>query len=146
MGKTGKTGQLHQILSDVPESIAPENNSPMVNLIRFRLEPFIEYSLYTIGMLTIVIGAVNAIIIGVRELREKKLTYDERTSKMRIQLSESIALGITFILGAEVVKSFRIPTFMQLIKVSILVLLRQLITYFLDQDVARLRAEFPNIN
>lgn len=125
---------------------AKSGNSPVVDFIRFRMEPFIEYSLYTIGMFTIVFGTIISLYTGIKDWQEKKLTYDERTSKMRIQLSESIALGLTFILGAEVVKSFRTPTLFQLIKISLLVLLRQLITYFLDKDVIRLRKEFPNLD
>lgn len=135
---------LHKILTTDPTDSGTKP-SGAVGFIRFTLEPLVEYALYTIGMLTIVVGTIIAIATGIKEWREGKLNFDERTSKMRIQLSEIIALGLTFILGAEVVKTFRIPTLFQLIKVSLLVLLRQMITYFLDKDVARLRKEFPKV-
>ncbi len=115
------------------------------DFIRYSLEPVIEMGLYLIGIFTIVIGSIIVMVSGVREWRDKKLNFDERTTKMRIELSEMIALGLTFILGAEVVKSFRVPTFLQLVRVSLLVLLRQLITYFLDKDVERLKKAFPAI-
>ena len=118
-----------------------EPSGKVVDFIKFGVEPFIEYSLYIVGMATIVVGVVTAIWTGLENLRS--MDFDERTTEMRIQLSESIALGLTFILGAEVVKSFRIPTLYQLLRVSLLVLLRQLITYFLDEDVKRLRGQFP---
>lgn len=119
-----------------------ETNNKVVNFIKFSVEPFVEYTLYVIGMTTIVVGVVTSIATGFRTL--DRMDFDERTTEMRIQLSESIALGLTFILGAEVVKSFRIPTLYQLLRVSLLVLLRQLITYFLDKDVQRLRSQFPS--
>ena len=121
----------------------PEPISPIIKFIRFKIEPTIEYTLYGIGMATIVVGTFLSIKTGIQEWREKNLTFDEITSKMRIQLSETISLGLTFILGAEVVKTFRIPTLFQLLKVSLLVILSQMITYFLDKDVLRLRKEFP---
>jgi uncharacterized membrane protein len=136
---------MNLITKDHDSSTSNGKNSKIVNFIRFKFEPVIEFSLYTIGMLTIFIGSIMVVETDVRDWKEGKLTFDERTSKMRIQLSEIIALALTFILGAEVVKSFRIPTLFQLLKVSLLVLLRQLITYFLDSDVTRLRKEFPTI-
>jgi uncharacterized membrane protein len=141
--------KLHKVLTTDPTAAAnqadTQNTSPVVNFIRFKMEPIIEYSLYTVGMLTIVIGTIVAVSTGINNWRTKKLTFDERTSLMRIQLSEAIALGLTFILGAEVVKTFRISNFMQVLRVVALVLVRQLITYFLDKDVARLRKQFPGI-
>ena len=86
----------------------------------------LEYTLYGIGIATIVVRTFISIKTGIQELRKKNLTFDEITSKMRIQLSETIALGLTFILGAEVVKTFRIPTLFQLLKVSLLVILKNL--------------------
>ena len=136
--------KVQQILTTDP-SDDPNTSSPIVNFIRFKVEPVVEYSLYTIGLITIVIGTIVAIYSGLKQWKNSSLNYDERTTLMRIKLSETIALGLTFILGAEVVKTFRIPTMFQLIKVSLLVLLRQLITYFLDKDVERLRKQFPNL-
>ena len=136
--------KVQQILMADP-STDTDTSSPIVSFIRFKVEPVVEYSLYTIGLLTIVIGTIVAIYTGLEQWKDKSLTYDERTSLIRIKLSETIALALTFILGAEVVKTFRIPTMFQLIKVSLLVLLRQLITYFLDKDVERLRKQFPKL-
>lgn len=136
--------KIQQILTTDP-SDDPSTSSPIVNFIRFKVEPVVEYSLYIIGLITIVIGTIVAIYSGLKQWKNSSLNYDERTTLMRIKLSETIALGLTFILGAEVVKTFRIPTMFQLIKVSLLVLLRQLITYFLDKDVERLRKQFPNL-
>ena len=121
---------------------------PVADFIRFKMEPFFEYVLYVLGILIIIIGAIMVIVTGANEMREKrarKKTPDEILTLMRIRLSEYLSLGLTFILGAEVIKTFRVPNMYQLIKVALLVLLRQLITFFLDKDVAHLRREFPTL-
>jgi len=123
----------------------PKGAQPVADFIRFKMEPFFEYVLYVLGILIIIVGAIMAIYTGIKETRGNKKTQDEILTLMRIRVSENISLGLTFILGAEVIKTFRVPNMYQLIKVALLVLLRQLITYFLDKDVAHLRKEFPNL-
>ena len=118
-------------------------SSEFINFIKYKIEPFFEYALYFMGMLAIILGAINAIVVGWRTRREK--TQDESLAYMRIRLSETIALGLTFILAAEVIKTFRVPNIYQLFKVALLVLLRQMITYFLDKEVSRLKQEYPGL-
>ncbi len=117
--------------------------SESVNFIKYKLEPFFEYSLYVLGMIAIVLGAIDAIVVGWQTRKEK--TQDESLAYMRIRLSETITLGLTFILAAEVIKTFRVPNIYQLLKVALLVLLRQMITHFLDKDVSRLKQEYPGL-
>ena len=74
-----------------------------------------------------------------REEREGKKQTDDIIADMRIQFSEAIALSLTFVLAAEVVKTNRIPTMQQVVRISVIVLLRQFIAYFLDKDIERLR-------
>lgn len=123
-----------------------ESSSATINFIRFTIEPVIEYSLYILGIGTIMLGTIVAIYVGIRDKTRNEYTTNEIVADVRITMSEFIALGLTFILGAEVVKTFRVPNIFQLIKVTLLVLLRQLITYFLDQDVNRLRKQYPKLN
>ena len=118
-------------------------DNEVVNFIKFKLEPFFEYSLYILAMIVIVLGAIDAVVVGWRSRKGK--TMDETLAYMRIRLSETITLGLTFILAAEVIKTFRVPNMYQLLKVTLLVLLRQLITYFLDGDVSRLKKEYPGL-
>ena len=132
--------ELHNILSYTNTS---ENEGEVIDFIKYKLEPLFEYSLYTVGIVIIVFGAFNALLTGYKERGDK--THDEILAYMRIRLSESITLGLTYILGAEVIKTFRVPNIYQLIKIALLVLLRQLITYFLDRDVARLKMEYPHL-
>jgi len=78
-------------------------------------------------MIVILLGSLSSIYLYLKDKKEK---VDRIIADMRIRLAESISLGLTFILGAEVVKTFRVPNFYQLIKITVLVILRQLITYF----------------
>ena len=120
------------------------HDGEFVQFIKFKMEPFFEYLLYVLGILVIVAGAINAIISGI-SAKKKKQSQDEIFTLVRIRLSETISLGLTFILCAEVIKTFRVPNMYQLLKIVLLVLLRQLITYFLDREVIKLRKEFPNL-
>nr|QBK85467.1 MAG: protein of unknown function DUF1622 [Marseillevirus LCMAC101] len=132
--------KIHEIASS---DLGPIEDNDAVNFIKYKLEPFFEYALYILGMLAIILGAIDAIVVGWRSRKEK--SQDETLAYMRIRLSETITLGLTFILAAEVIKTFRVPNIYQLLKVALLVLLRQLITHFLDKDVARLKQEYPNL-
>ena len=121
-----------------------EDEGDVIEFIKYDIEPIFEYTLYIMGMVIIMFGALNSIYIGFKEKGGEK-NADEVLAYMRVRISESITLGLTFILGAEVVKTFRVPNIYQLIKVALLVLLRQMITHFLDEDVANLRKEYPNL-
>ncbi len=136
---------LKELLTDEPTSSEGDSQG-FAKFVKFKMEPVFEYTLYVIGIVIILAGAIDAVALGVNgAIIKKKRTPDEVLTMMRIRLSETISLGLTFILGAEVIKTFRVPNIYQLIKVALLVLLRQLITYFLDRDVARLRKEFPGL-
>jgi len=139
--------RLQQILTSSSDPCEKQNADGVIGFIRFRLEPVVEYFLYIVGMLIILVGAVEVLVVGVKNLLSKqtKWTREEIIMRMRIRFSELITLGLTFILGAEVVRMFRIPNLIQLFRVTLIILLRQLISLFLDKDVQRLRKEFPNI-
>lgn len=116
-----------------------------IGFIRYKVEPVFEYFLYLIGIGVILFGALNSLYVGYVDVKDPKFTQDKILTHMRIRLSETITLALTFILGAEIIKTFRVPNIFQLIKVTFLVLLRQLITYFLDQEVIRLQKKYPNL-
>ena len=112
--------------------------------VKYQIEPVLEYGLYLMGITTIILGAIMAVVTGAQDIRKKR-SISESLTHMRVHLSQSLTLSLTFILGAEILKTFRVPNLFQLIKVMGVVLLRQLITYFLDKDVLRLRKEFPDL-
>ena len=134
---------VHNFMKKDFNSEDVRGSGEIANFIKYKLEPFFEYALYVLGMIAIILGAIDAIVVGWRTRKEK--TQDESLAYMRIRLSETITLGLTFILAAEVIKTFRVPNIYQLLKVALLVLLRQMITHFLDKDVFRLKQEYPGL-
>ena len=136
------SSEIHHFLKSNPGSM--EDEGVVIDFIKYDVEPFFEYTLYIMGIVIIMFGALNSIYIGFKE-KEKGRNANEVLAYIRVRLSETITLGLTFILGAEVVKTFRVPNIYQLIKVALLVLLRQMITHFLDNDISYLRSEYPDI-
>ena len=118
-------------------TIAKSAGAGVQTFVQSTLEPWVENILYFGAMLVIVSGAINTIVLRFRE--EGKKQTDDIITDMRIQFSEVIALSLTFVLAAEVVKTIRTPTMHQVIRSSIIALLRQFIVYFLDKDIERLR-------
>lgn len=136
--------KVNRFLQSNPDPCENPNPGGAVEFIKYQLEPVVEYFLYVVGIFVIVGGALNSLHTGWKD-RKTKENMDEILTHMRIRMSETVTLGLTFILGAEVVKTFRVPNLYQLIKVALLVLLRQLITYFLDKDVVRLKKQYPDL-
>ena len=124
--------------ADVPVKV-PKNQNKAVSFFKYTLEPFISYALYFIAIIIIVWGVVQTMVVGAKDAMDKTKTQEQIIADMRIALSENIALALTFILAAEVMNTFRVPNLFQLIKVALIVLLRELITYFLDAEVERLK-------
>lgn len=118
-------------------TIAKGTGAGVQTFVQSTLEPWFENILYFGAMLVVIIGAIDTIMLYFRE--EGKKQTDDIIADMRIQFSEAIALSLTFVLAAEVVKTIRVPTMQQVVRISIIVLLRQFIAYFLDKDIERLR-------
>lgn len=118
----------------------PDTLDKIQHTIKYKVEPFFEYTLNILGVCIVVGGAVASLVTGFRDAQKKK-SWDVIASRMRVHMSQAITLALTFILGAEVMKTFRVTNMYQVLKVTALVILRQLITYFLDKDVERLKSE-----
>jgi len=98
-----------------------------------------EHVLYAVTMLVIVLGAARAIWDGLAEACRSERTHNEQMDQVRLELSGSLSLGLTFFVGAEIIKTFRVPHWKQLLKVVVLILIRQLLTWSLDADTEKLR-------
>jgi uncharacterized membrane protein len=98
-----------------------------------------EHVLYGVTMLVIVLGAARAIWDGISEACRREGTTDEQTDRVRLELSGALSLGLTFFVGAEIIKTFRVPHWKQLLKVVVLILIRQLLTWSLDTETEKLQ-------
>ena len=111
--------------------------------LRGVVAPNIESALYIIAIIVIGVGCIRSLQLA--WMNRKKASFGHLYAMIRTNLSETLILSLTFILGAEIIKTFRIPNLYQIIKVSILVVLRQMIVYFLDQDVSHLHRVYPGL-
>jgi len=98
-----------------------------------------EHILYGVTMLVIVFGAARSIWDGLSEACRGEGTPEEQMDRVRLELSGSLSLGLTFFVGAEIIKTFRVPHWKQLLKVVVLILIRQLLTWSLDRDMEKLQ-------
>ena len=105
-----------------------------------KFSPIIESTFYFIGILVIIYGAIDTFVYSYKNyLKRKDDDYEYFISDIRIRLSSSFSLALTYILGAEIIKTFRIPNIKQLVKITGLIFIRQLVSYFLDKDVKNLK-------
>ena len=111
--------------------------------LRGVVTPNIETALHIIAIIVIVVGCVRSLQLA--WINRKKASFGHIYAMIRTNLSETLILSLTFILGAEIIKTLRIPSLYQIIKVSVLVVLRQMIVYFLDQDVSHLHKVYPSL-
>ena len=65
--------------------------------------------------------------------------FNKTFPRDRLILGHSINLSLTYILIADVIKTIRIPSYYQLGRLVILVILREFITYFLDDEITFLK-------
>ncbi len=98
-----------------------------------------ETALYGVTVIVIVLGAGKALFDGAREACKGEGSYLEHLNLVRLQLSGALSLGLTFLVGAEIVKTFRVPHWQQLVKVVILIMIRQLVTWSLDSDAEKIQ-------
>lgn len=94
---------------------------------------FIEIIAYTISFLLISVSIFSSIIIYIKELDNPTKAFNDT----RLDLHESIALALSFILGIEILKLFYISSYRQLVIIISLVAIKLLINYVLLEDIKK---------
>ena len=91
----------------------------------------------TIGALVLTVGVIKGLIM----LRGyfHQIENEKEVILARLEIAESVLLGMTFMLAADVIKTIRIPSFLQLIRVTILIGVREFLTYHLDIEYKDLK-------
>jgi len=95
----------------------------------------IQIFTYTISFVIISISIIISSIIYFRNFRSQNDAY----SDTKLNLSRSISIALSFILGVEILKLFYIKTYQQLIIVATLVVIKLLVTYFLSKEIDKSR-------
>lgn len=95
---------------------------------------YIREGISLIGVAIIVVGAVRSLHQLLKMAWGKKVS----TGYIRWQLGESIILGLEFMVGADIIGSLVKPDYYNLGMLAIVVLVRTILSYFLNQELASL--------
>ncbi len=90
---------------------------------------YTELYVYTISFIIIAVSVIKASIIYVKLEIENP---SEVADKVRLQLSHSFSLALSFIIGVEILKLFYIKNYKQLIIIISLVLIKMAIAYYIE--------------
>ncbi len=100
---------------------------------------YIENLFDFIGVIILTIGIIKTGFLLKNFTMELGVESEKSMIMSRMEISESILLGLSFILAADVVKSIRLPDLSQLIRLAVLIGIRQLLTYYLDKEHKELK-------
>ena len=88
------------------------------------------------GVGALVVGALYTLFRAAACVyRGKKPSIDY----MRLELGRSIALGLEFFVAGDIIRTIVTPDYYSIGILSILVVIRTILTYFLNKDLAALR-------
>lgn len=74
-------------------------------------------------------------LLGFVKVQEKYLSIDY----IRLELGRSIALGLEFFLAGDIIRTIVTPDYYEIGILSILVIIRTVLTYFLGKELASIR-------
>ena len=104
----------------------------------------ISYSIGIIGVLTIVWGVIlityRLLKLEFKRFRQKSI-YPER-EYLRHQLGSYLLLGMEFLIAADIIGTITHPTLKDMAVLGSIVIIRTVISYFLEKEVA----EFSPVN
>jgi uncharacterized membrane protein len=92
---------------------------------------------YTISFLLITSSIIRSIYTYIIEYIDPNIDELTAFTDTRLDLGQSSALALSFILGVEILKLFYIKTYKQLIIVICLVTIKILISYFLLSEIEK---------
>jgi uncharacterized membrane protein len=110
------------------------------------MKEYLEKGKFILNVFTISIIILSS-INGIKkylELLLYKSRNDEKQMKyyeLRIFLSESLVLALTFLLGAEIIETIIHPSIRSLVGVTMTFILRLVITFVIDRDINLLNVE-----
>ena len=104
----------------------------MLFLDKFLL--YIKEFIALIGVFVIVFGALRSIYQLYILIFQKNMT----SNYIRLQFGDSVILGLEFMVAADIIGSLVEPDYYSLGLLGILVLIRTVLSYFLNQELASL--------
>ena len=91
----------------------------------------VETLAYTFCFVIITMSMFRSAVTYIREYNNLEKAYIDT----RLDLSETIATSLTFILGAQMFKLFYVSSYKQLVIVISLVIVKMLVSYYLEKEI-----------
>jgi uncharacterized membrane protein len=91
----------------------------------------VETLAYTFCFVIITMSMFRSMMIYVKDFNDLEKAY----LATRLDLSETIATSLTFILGAQMFKLFYVSSIKQLVIVISLVIVKMLVSYYLEKEI-----------
>jgi uncharacterized membrane protein len=103
---------------------------------------WVSAAIDVLAILLLLIGAVRFIMKVVRaELSRKGAARVRRTNRGRIELGRYILAGLELLIVSDIIHSALSLAISDVVYLGLLVLIRSLISYFLDRELGQLRQE-----
>ena len=106
---------------------------------------FIELFVYYSSSFIILFTIVYSIYYYFTNIKNTSLT----TLELKIKLGNTISLALSFILSVEILKIYYVKSYKQLVIISVLVILKLTINYFLTieiEDAEKHKKEYINVD
>ncbi len=95
---------------------------------------YIKEFIACIGIIVIAYGALRSAIILISGF----FNHDIDINYIRLQFGDSVILGLEFMVGADIIGSLVEPDYYNLGLLAIIVLIRTVLSYFLNQELMAL--------
>lgn len=96
--------------------------------------PYVREFIAMIGVVVITAGAVRSVY----QLLQLVMYNSVSSSYIRLEFGDSVILGLEFMVGADIVGSMVSPDYYNLGLLAILVLVRTILSYFLNLELIAL--------
>ncbi len=102
---------------------------------------FFQWLLTLSGVIIIIRGGLRAVwLYSMNCVFYARVCFDDQYDNIRKTLGLSIIIGLGFILAGDVISTVILPDYYNLGKLAILVIIRTVLTYFLDKELRQLRS------
>lgn len=106
---------------------------------------YIEHILNSISLCFEIVGVVIIVLSALYSLGYFLVYFKNRNNKpsvdvMRLELGRGIVLGLEYFLAADIIRTAITPDYYEIGLLSILVVIRTILNYFLNKDLDQLRA------
>lgn len=87
-----------------------------------------------LATIVIFLGVINSVIIYTKDLVLRKHSF-YAMKRIRLEVGNSFSLGLSFLIGASILKTILAPTWTDIGKLAATIAIRTFLNYFLLRDI-----------